>query len=255
MILRASRVSKKVQASIFRCFVKDLTAAQASYHYRTQPDGTRRKVKGVLDVSRPCVNRYYRHYREAIYAATSRAPRFEGEVEVDIGFFAGRASKHTSALVRRLAGLEPGRIVAKRKTIKKEKEKSQMVLGFLRRQGDIYLLPIKSKSRLQLESAVRLVVAPGTIIYTDMEKGLANIKLNGYTHHPINHALGYVDQQGNHINGIESFWRGCRQAMSRNFRGIPRSTLLLHVKEREFRYNHRHDLEQALKALLKHKNP
>lgn len=241
-MIRSSRIPKKVQEHIFGCFVDDISATVCV------KQATKRWKKRV--VSRPCVNRYYRHYREAIYQAHPHAPRLDGEVEIDIGFFAGRAGKHTSAYVRRLAGLEPGRIVAVRKTIKKERAKSQMVLGFLRRQGDIYLLPINSKSRAALESAVRMVVAKGSIIYSDMEKGLANLKLDGYKHFPINHALGYTDQKGNHINGIESFWRGCRQAMSRNFRGIPRSTLLLHVKEREFRYNHRTDLEQALRALL-----
>lgn len=242
MILRASRIPKKVQEHILGCFIDDLPATIAVRQ------ATKRWKKRV--VSRPCVNRYYRHYREVIYAATPHAPRFDGEVEIDIGFFAGRASKHTSAVVRRLAGFEPGRIVAARKEVKKQKAKSQMVLGFLRRHGDLYLLPINSKSRIQLESAVRLVVAKGATIYSDMEKGLANLKLDGYRHYPINHALGYTDTQGNHINGIESFWRGCRQSMSKNFRGIPRTTLLLHVKEREFRYNHRADLEQALKKLL-----
>ena len=243
MILRASRIPKKVQEHIFNCFVDDMSAVLCV------KQATKRWKKKV--VSRPCVNRYYRHFRERIYAATPHAPRFDGEVEIDIGFFAGRAAKYTSALVRKLAGLEPGRIVAKRKEIQKEKAKSQPVLGFLRRNGDIYLLPIKSKSRLQLESAVRLVVVKGSIVYSDMEKGLAHLKLDGYTHHPINHSLEYVDKKGNHINGIESFWRGCRQAMSKNFRGIPRSTLMRHIKEREFRYNHRHDFEQALKSLLK----
>jgi len=240
---RTSSLPKKVQEHIFNCFVDDMSAVL------TVKQATKRWGKKV--VSRPCVNRHFRHYREAIYASTPHAPRFDGEVEIDIGFFAGRSAKYTSAYVRKLAGLDAGRIVAKRKEIKKEKEKSQPVLGFLRRNGDIYLLPIKSKSRTQLESAVRLVVAKGSIIYSDMEKGLANLKLDGYTHRTINHSLEYVTKEGYHINGIESFWRGCRQAMSKNFRGIPRSTLMLHIKEREFRYNHKHDLEAALKALLK----
>lgn len=241
-MIRSPRIPKRVQEHIFGCFIDDLSATvcvkQATKRWRKQV------------VSRPCVNRYYRHYREAIYRATPHAPRLSGEVEVDIGFFAGRAGKHTSAYVRRLAGLEPGRVIAARKAINKEKAKSQMVLGFLRRHGDIYLLPITSKSRLQLESAVRMVVVKGSTIFSDMEKGLANLRLDGYKHYPINHALGYTDKKGNHINGIESFWRGCRQSMSRNFRGIPRSTLLLHVKEREFRYNYRGDLEATLRALL-----
>lgn len=242
MITRAPRIPKVVQEHIFGAFVDDLTATQAV------KQATKRWKKRV--VSRPCVNDYFRHYRELIFAASDRAPRFDGEVEIDIGFFAGRASKYTSAYVRKLAGLDAGRIVAKRKQVTKIKRKSQMVLGFLRRHGPIYLLVVDSKSRAQLESAVRLVVKPGSIVYTDMEKGLARLKFDKYTHHAINHAEGYVDK-GHHINGIESFWREARRSMGKNFRGIPRSTLRLHIKEREFRYNHRDDLAAALKSLLK----
>lgn len=247
MITRAPRIPKKHREFILGAFVDDLTATQAvrQAQKRWKMSPGRKSV-----ISRPCVNRYFRHYRELIYIATDRAPHFEGEVEIDIGFFAGRASKYTSAYVRRLAGLDAGRIVAKRREIKKEKAKNQMVLGFLQRHGNVYLLPIKNKGRIQLEAAVRLAVAKGAIIYTDMEKGLAHLKFEGYTHHPINHALGYVDQKGNHINGIENFWRECRRSMGKNFRGIPRSTLLLHIKEREFRYNHRADLEKALRSLI-----
>lgn len=245
MITRAPRIPKKVQDHIFDCFVADLTAVQTVLLAQKRA----KKLGKSWRVSRPCVNRWFRHYRELIYKATERAPRFEGEVEIDIGFFAGRASKYTSAYVRRLAGLDAGRIVAKRKEIRKEAAKKQMVLGFLRRHGDIYLLPINTKSRTQLEAAVRLVVVPGSIVYSDMEKGLDRIRLDGYTHHQINHALGYVDQKGNHINGIESFWRETRRSMGKNFRGVPRSTLMLHIKEREFRYNNK-DVASALEKLL-----
>lgn len=234
MITRAPRITKKQWDAVFTCFVQDTTAKQAA------------KITGV---SRTCANRYFRDWRERIFAACDHAPRFEGEIEIDIGFFGGRASKFTSAYVRRLAGLDAGRIVAERKRVVKLKKNKQMVLGFLRRHGDIFLLIVESKSRRQLEAAVRLVVRKGSIIYTDMEKGLARLKFDGYTHHQINHSVGYVDK-GRHINGIESFWREARRGMGKNFRGIPRSTLRLHIKEREFRYNHRHDLAGALKALV-----
>ena len=252
MLLREARITKRVQKQLFACFVKDLTAVQTAYHFKKTASGKREKVAGIVDVSRPCATRYFRLWRGLIRQSLLRKyPRFSGEVEIDIGFFGGRAAKWTSAYVRRLAGLPAGRIVAKRKLIKKYEGRKQPVLGILNRGGDIFLLPLKSKSRAHLEGAVRMVVERGAVIYSDMEKGLSNLKLDGYTHHQINHSKGPVSAQGYHINGIESFWREARRSMSKNFRGVPRSTLDLHIKEREFRYNHRHDLAKALTRLLR----
>lgn len=239
---RPPRIPKKQQRLLFKAFVLDLTAVQAS-------SDAKKGRKGMAQVSRPCATRYFRHYRELIYEHSRKAPRFEGEVEVDIGFFSGRAAKKTSALVRRLAGLEPGRIVAQRKTTVKEAAKKQMVLGILRRGGDVYLHPVRRKDRATLEPVIRLVVEQGATIYTDMEKGLSHLKFDGYKHESINHALEYSRPGGIHINGIESFWRECRRSMGKNFRGIPQSTLLLHIKEREFRYNNK-DMAKALKKIL-----
>lgn len=246
MILRAPRLSKKLQHYIFSAFISDQSAAKTVVASKTF---FKRQV-----FSRNTVNLYFRHYRELIYAATDKAPRFDGEVEIDIGFFGGRASKYTSEELRRIGGMAPGRQVAALKKLKKVQKKALPVFGFLRRHGDIYLLPIKGKSRMQLESAVRLVIARGSIVYSDAEKGLAQISLDGYKHHVINKALGkYSLGDGIHVNGIESFWSELRRSMGKNFRGIPKSTILYHLKEREFRHNHKHDFTEALTALMKKK--
>lgn len=250
MLTRLPRISKKKQQLIFNCFVKDVPATGVAYSYHKTNKGEVVKKDGIVDVSRMCVNRYYRHYRECIYKSLRRAPRFSGEVEVDIGFFSGRSSKKTSALVRRLAGLPAAKIVAQRKKLQKREQSKQMVLGILQRSGDVYLLPIKKKDLITLESAMRLVVEPGSTIYSDFEQGFNKLHLDGYKHESVNHSIEYVTQKGVHINGIEGFWSEARGRMGRNFRGIPRSTLPLHIKECEFRFNHRHDMTRAMKALL-----
>jgi transposase len=49
-----------------------------------------------------------------------------------------------------------------------------------------------------------------------------------------------------HINGIEGFW-GMAKTRLVKFRGLCRSTFYLHLKECEFRFNHRdEDLYQLL---------
>lgn len=236
MITRAPRISPKKKSSLVQCFLSDTNAVQAAELSR---------------VSRPCANRWYRHFREIIYAASRRAPRFEGEVEIDIGYFSGRSSKKSAAMIRRLAGLPAASIVAQRRHIAKTEGRKQPILGILRRGGDLYLHPIMKKDRRTLEPIIRLVVEKGATIYTDQEKGLANLHLDTYVHQSVNHSLSYSLKNGVHINGIESCWSECRRRMARNFKGVPRSTMLLHIKECEFRFNHRHDLKKAFIPLLK----
>ncbi|MBO4542030.1 MAG: IS1595 family transposase, partial [Bacteroidales bacterium] len=51
-----------------------------------------------------------------------------------------------------------------------------------------------------------------------------------------------------HTNGIENFWGLCKSRLTKN-RGIDKKTFILHIKECEFRYNHRH--ENLFNFLLK----
>ncbi len=52
----------------------------------------------------------------------------------------------------------------------------------------------------------------------------------------------------NHINGIESFWSFAKRRMVK-FNGIAHHTFYLHLKETEFRFNHRK--EDLYKSLLR----
>ncbi len=233
---RTPRISRKKQNRLFECFVQDTTAKQAA---------------ALANVSRMCANRYYRHYREAIRAASlHQYPRFSGEVEVDIGFIGGRGAKWQARFVRQLLGLPTKRVVAQKREVLKLKARERPVLGILQRGGSVFLMPLESRARPFLERAIQIVVDTGSVVYTDMEKGLDGLKFVGYRHRQVNHSVSYRDRRGYHINGIESFWSKCKGALKKNFKGIPRSTIDLHIKEREFRYNHRRDFAEALRALL-----
>ncbi len=60
--------------------------------------------------------------------------------------------------------------------------------------------------------------------------------------------------RGNHINGIEGFWGYAKTRLAR-FRGMHPSTFYLHLKECEFRFNHRRqDLYHVLLKLCR-ENP
>ena len=42
----------------------------------------------------------------------------------------------------------------------------------------------------------------------------------------------------NHVNGIESFWSYCKRRLAK-FNGLTNEKFILHLKESEFRFNHR----------------
>lgn len=232
MLKRASRINKKKRDAIFKSFVEDKMATMAAKDCK---------------VSANTVHLWYRHFREIIYHNSRRAPRFFGEVEMDQAEFGGRGRKRMQALLKRYARvLAHSEYLAKAREIRSEHK--VMVFGILQRHGAVYAHIIKRADKRTIMPLVRLVVEQGSIIYTDKWRGFTELGLDGYTHHSVNHSIEYVDKQGSHINGIESFWSFAKRRLSK-FNGIPSTTLPLHVKECEFRYNNK-DVAKAFKALL-----
>lgn len=231
MIIRAPRISKRKQNTLLKCFTLDTTASQAA---------------ALAKVSRPCANHYFRHWRERIYLSLDRAPRFEGDVEIDQSFFGGRSKKKDAALVRQLAGLTRKQLI--RRTKKITPQNIIEVVGFLQRSGGVYTHLVERSDIDTLLPLIRLVVAPGSKIYTDKWASFNPLSGDGYKHYSLNHGIEYVDRRGRHINGIERFWSFAKTRLVR-FHGLSRVTLPLHIKECEFRWNHREDLSVALKAV------
>lgn len=233
MILRASRISSRKQNSLLRCFALDLDATEAAE---------------MAKVDRSTANRWYRHFRELIYKNSRLAPRFFGDVEMDQAEFGGRGRKRMQALLKRYARILPHReYLARAREIRKEHK--VLVFGILQRGGGVYAHIIKKADKRTLQPIVRLVVEQGATIYTDQWRGFSELGLDGYSHRSVNHAEEYVDRKGSHINGIESFWSFAKRR-TRKFNGIARTTLPLHIKECEFRWNNK-DVAAALKNLLK----
>ena len=60
-----------------------------------------------------------------------------------------------------------------------------------------------------------------------------------------------IRQGSRHVNGIESFWSYAKHRLAQ-FHGVRGDKLELHLKEAEFRFNHRHiDLYKTLLKLLR----
>lgn len=87
-------------------------------------------------------------------------------------------------------------------------------------------------------------------MYTDTWKAYDGLFFDGYKHYRMNHDEDeYGDGKGYHVNGIENFGSFFKRRL-RKFNGIRRQDFLLHLKEREFRYNERGKMYAPLESLL-----
>ena len=73
-------------------------------------------------------------------------------------------------------------------------------------------------------------------MYVEAHDGLVDL---GYKkHYRVHHAQGPFVKGRNHINNMESFYFFSRARLVK-FNEIPASTSYLHLKNSEFRFNHR----------------
>ena len=106
-----------------------------------------------------------------------------------------------------------------------------------------------------LQKAIRGRVGPNTIIHSDGRPGCDGLIDVGYAKHPrVNHGDDEFAAGRSHLKGIESFWSYAKHRLA-PFRGMPKHTFDLHLKETEFRFNHRRDglYHELLK--LRRENP
>lgn len=233
MITGQRRISKIKQARLLKAFTLDTTSFQASK---------------IAKVSPTCAYRYFRHFRELIYERARQYPRFFGTVEMDQAFFGGGNKKKIRSALKRMEGL-PHREYMQKSIALRDRHRV-MIFGILQRGGPVYAHMIKKADNRTLMAIIRLVVEQGSTVLTDKWRGFTELGIDGYKHDTVNHATEYITEKGVHIGGIESFWSFAKRRLAK-FNGLARTTFILHVKECEFRYNHRDDLEKALKAILK----
>lgn len=250
MIRRQSRISGVKQNRLLRLFAFGSTATVAA-----------KEIK----VSRPCANRWFNHFRERIFEYNGVAPRFSGEVEIDVAQFGGMSAKVAKFLRKKIADTYGAPMdkfywkmkTAKDKTAKEEgrvpakKRMRRKVIGIMQRGGKIWVLPVPDERADTLLPIIYMVVEQGSTIYTDKWGGFNKLKLDkGYTHKVIDHSKTFSDKHGTHINHVEQFWSSAKRRLTK-FNGIHQRQFILHLKESEFRYNLRDDPDGVLKALKK----
>lgn len=216
--INRSKISEAKFRQILRYFTEDFNSTQTS------------KLTGI---SRRTISDIYQKLRLRIGSLTEEEEQLSGEIEADESYFGAR------------------RIRGKRGRGAKGKVP---VFGLLKRNGKVYTAIVRNCERKQLMPIIKGKILEDSTIYTDGWTSYDSLVLNGYKHHRIYHSKNEFARGKNHVNGIESFWSYAKRRMAK-FNGVPKNKFILHLKESEWRFNHRGD--NIYKVLMRElsKNP
>ena len=208
--VRHSHVSERQTRLILKCFALDLDATQTA---------------SLTGVSRPTINRFFGVLRERVVRLCEEESSFDkGTVEFD-------ASSLDEERVRDERERGAGR--------------SHVVFGLTKREGKIYGQVLSNCSATALYSVATSEDGQDPTRHRDEFKRFD--ALVDFSAKRLYRICGPANGR-NHIDEIESFW-GLTKARLAKFRGISAKTFYLHLKESEFRFNHRN--EDLYKILLK----
>lgn len=208
------RISDKKKRLLFSCFKNDLTATQTS---------------DLLNLNRKTVNRYFNLLRKEIFSESIREAKAEiGEYELDESYFGARRIRGKRG--RGAAGKTP-------------------VFGLLKRGEKVFVAIVPNCSKETLMPIIKGLILEKSTIYTDGWKAYDGLVLNGYDHYRVFHHENEFARGKSHVNGIENFWSFAKGRLAK-FNGCSSDNFIYHLKECEWRYNHRHeDLYKLIRKL------
>ncbi|MDR0918739.1 MAG: IS1595 family transposase, partial [Oscillospiraceae bacterium] len=125
-----------------------------------------------------------------------------------------------------------------------------IVFGLYKRGGEVYTEIVPDCKSATLSAIIRGRADIESVIYSDDWRGYDGLVDLGYEKHfRVNHGENEFSKgNGNHINGIESFWIYAKHRLNK-FKGIKKEKFILFLKETEFRFNNRN--KNLYKFLLK----
>ena len=210
-----SKISEAKFRQLIRYFAMDLTATNCAE---------------LTGLSVRSVNSIYQRIRRRLAQQCEQVSPLGGELEADESYFGPRR-------IRGLRGRGAGQ-----KTV---------VFGLLKRGSNVYTEIVPNASKAILQAIIRGKADVASVIHTDRWRGYDGLVDVGFDKHfRVNHGQNEFARGNAHVNGIESFWSYAKRRLVQ-FNGVPRHTFYLHLKETEFRFNHRHtDLYKALLSLL-----
>ena len=202
---KSSKLSEAKFRELVKYFAADLTALQ---------------IARLSGVNRNTVNRYLHLIQERIAFHCEQESPFSGTVEVDERYFGPRRVKGKRG--RGAAGKTP-------------------VFGIHERGGCVYTEIVPDCSKATLQAIIRGKVDVRSVINSEGWRGYNGLVDIGYGHFRVDHGKDEFVNGPHHINGIEGFW-GITKVRLAKFRGMHQNTFFLHLKETEFRYNHRNEI-------------
>ena len=210
-----AKISEAKLRYVLRLFALDLTASDTA------------RLTGL---SVRTVNALYLRLRRRLQAWCPVPAELSGAVELDEIYFGPR----------RVRGRHRG---AGGKTI---------VFGLFKCGGQVYTEIVPDCSEKTLQGVIRGKVDAAAMVDTDGWRGDDGLVDVGFDRHfRVRHGQDECVFGASHFNGIESFWSFAK-AHLQQFMGVPKHTFLLHLKESEFRFNHRQqDLYKLLLKLLR----
>ena len=211
---RCAKISERKTKQLVRYFALDLTAS---------------KTAELATMAHQSVNRIFLKIRVRVAEEAMRASPFAScEVEVDESYFGAR------------------RVKGKRGRGAGSKTK---VFGIFKRDGAVYTEVVPDCRKKTLQGVIRGRVSLDAVIHSDKWRGYDGLVDVGYAKHfRVNHSADEFVNGTSHINGIESFWSFAKRRLQK-FNGVSEHTFYLHLKESEYRFNHRK--ENLFRLLLK----
>lgn len=190
-------------------------------------DSTATETAFRVGINRKTVDRIFRLIRRRIVILCEEESKFSGEVEIDESYFGAR----------RVRG-KRGR-GAKGKT---------PVVGILKRNRAVYTKPVTNCTKAQLVPIIKGKILEGSTVHTDGWRSYDGLILDGYKHKRVFHSKDEFVRGKSHVNGIESFWSFTKRRLAK-FNGIQKQYFRLHLKESEYRWNHRNKKDMYKKLL------
>jgi transposase len=210
------KISTQRRNKIFACFCEDITATATA------------RLAGV---NRNTVNYYFNKIRKILLLESLQEGGVQtGEFELDESYFGAKRVRGKRG--RGAAGKTP-------------------VFGLLKRGGKVFVKIVKNCSKEELLPVIQGKILEKSVIYTDGWRAYDGLILNGYEHYRVFHSENEFARGKSHVNGIENFWSFAKRRLAK-FNGCASDKFLVHLKECEFRYNHRNeDLLPIIKKLFK----
>ncbi|OFW06622.1 MAG: hypothetical protein A3H96_13245 [Acidobacteria bacterium RIFCSPLOWO2_02_FULL_67_36] len=160
-----------------------------------------------------------------------------GDVEVDETYIGGK-SRNMHKHVRDRRGISQGTSMAGKVA----------VMGLLERHSKkghstMRLAILAGRKRSHLRPNIEQHVERGATIHTDSFCSYSGLS-DDYTHHVIDHAEKYVDDQV-HTNGCENFWSLLKRAIKGTYVSVEPFHLFRYLDEQAFRFNERGGTDQS----------